>query len=652
MTATPTETSSTLKRKRSSTSPSPSRQSPSPPHAAFTLAPESATYKIIRDAQDIADEATIADEPIKAVVETVDDSAHIFDTSDQNFNPTNFSGRRAEAWREAVLADMFRGRAFLTPQIPALVTASSLPISIPETPVDPLAPAAEVETDVEAAKLAAPRKDTLTLYREGRSAPSPSYFTATLPPPHDNDPYSPKIKIANSYLVQGPPLRGTFLLFEAKKRGVKPGPDFSTLANGGKVWVATSNEPVKEEKKVKLSKKEMIKARAEEEKTRLANKLPDGEGDGVWVLAEECLGKGSEANVSQFRRRFFFLGFVELQTDSFLVFSFLSQAFLVLNIPSIDFLPALTSIPTTLFTNLKGAKLQTVIHFLGPSVMSSPAYSYFLNSFPSTVIHRITSPDLPNSDPVTFAPAALLSLRLSKLNKEVFSLPQYTFEEFKSITDPPMAPLFPATFPKDTVRINTNEIIEKAVELAPYAPDIRTFNFPVPSSEADSQAGQLKSSRIKPANQVKVADVYARYLVQVEETKEVVRVESLAREEARKELGEATVVIPGDDLQVTALGTGSATPSKYRNVSGTLIHLPEGGYILLDAGEGTWGQIARKFGVEGAKEVLRELKLIFISHMHADHHTGLVTIMKMRNSVSTLSLVSISFRFVGFLLTL
>lgn len=311
-----------------------------------------------------------------------------------------------------------------------------------------------------------------------------------------------------------------------------------------------------------------------------------------------------------------------------------SQAFLVLNIPSVDFLPALTSIPTKLFTDLKGAQLQTAIHFLGPSVLSSPAYSTFLNSFPSSVIHRITSPDLPNSDPVTFAPAALLSLRLSKLNKEVFSLPHYTYDEANSTIDPPSTSLFPTSFPRATVRINTNDIVEKAIELAPYAPDIRTFNFPVPSPEADIQAGQLKSSRMKAPNLLKVADTYQRYLVKVEETKEIVRIESSARQEARKALGDAAVILPGDDLRVTALGTGSATPSKYRNVSGTLLHLPEGGYILLDAGEGTWGQIARKFGVEGAKEVLRGLKLIFISHMHADHHTGLVTLMKMRNSVS------------------
>ena len=92
--------------------------------------------------------------------------------------------------------------------------------------------------------------------------------------------------------------------------------------------------------------------------------------------------------------------------------------------------------------------------------------------------------------------------------------------------------------------------------------------------------------------------------------------------------------LPGDDLKVTPLGTGSAVPSKYRNVSSTLLHLPDGGYVLLDAGEGTWGQIARRFGEgESREKVLRGLKLVFISHMHQDHHAGLATVLKERNKV-------------------
>lgn len=43
--------------------------------------------------------------------------------------------------------------------------------------------------------------------------------------------------------------------------------------------------------------------------------------------------------------------------------------------------------------------------------------------------------------------------------------------------------------------------------------------------------------------------------------------------------------------------------------------------LLLDVGEGTLGQIHRFYGVE-AENVIKKLKAIYISHLHADHHIG------------------------------
>ena len=41
--------------------------------------------------------------------------------------------------------------------------------------------------------------------------------------------------------------------------------------------------------------------------------------------------------------------------------------------------------------------------------------------------------------------------------------------------------------------------------------------------------------------------------------------------------------------------------------------------ILLDCGEGTYGQLYRHYG-KYVDRVLRRLKCVFISHIHADHH--------------------------------
>ena len=113
-------------------------------------------------------------------------------------------------------------------------------------------------------------------------------------------------------------------------------------------------------------------------------------------------------------------------------------------------------------------------------------------------------------------------------------------------------------------------------------------------------------------------------------------------------------------LAVTMLGTGAAIPSKYRNVTGEVlesntmshdghgsenphltprfwpnkqlstitaagIHLDlfKHGGMLLDCGEGSLGQLRRRHG-RGADDVVRALQCAWISHIHADHHIGLV----------------------------
>lgn len=72
------------------------------------------------------------------------------------------------------------------------------------------------------------------------------------------------------------------------------------------------------------------------------------------------------------------------------------------------------------------------------------------------------------------------------------------------------------------------------------------------------------------------------------------------------------------------LGTGCAIPSKYRNVS-AILYQNETSAILLDCGEDTYSQIERLYG---NFEVLKKLKIIYISHSHADHMLGIAKVLK------------------------
>jgi ribonuclease Z len=62
-------------------------------------------------------------------------------------------------------------------------------------------------------------------------------------------------------------------------------------------------------------------------------------------------------------------------------------------------------------------------------------------------------------------------------------------------------------------------------------------------------------------------------------------------------------------------------------VSATLVDIPDIGSILLDAGESTYGQMLRMAGAAGIDESINNLKAIFISHLHADHHLGVVQVL-------------------------
>ncbi|GMG55392.1 unnamed protein product [Ambrosiozyma monospora] len=83
-----------------------------------------------------------------------------------------------------------------------------------------------------------------------------------------------------------------------------------------------------------------------------------------------------------------------------------------------------------------------------------------------------------------------------------------------------------------------------------------------------------------------------------------------------------------DQVECMALGTGSALPSRFRNVMGNLLRIPTNNGnkwtgVVLDAGENTLGSIERLFHEDDVKLIFEELELIYLSHLHADHHMGI-----------------------------
>lgn len=81
---------------------------------------------------------------------------------------------------------------------------------------------------------------------------------------------------------------------------------------------------------------------------------------------------------------------------------------------------------------------------------------------------------------------------------------------------------------------------------------------------------------------------------------------------------------------VTFLGTASAKPEVYRNVSGHLLQTNAQTNLLIDCGDGTYGQMRVLFGPEGCVRTLAHLKAILVTHCHLDHTFGIFTIVRKR----------------------
>ncbi|KAI3402608.2 hypothetical protein KGF56_004700 [Candida oxycetoniae] len=92
-----------------------------------------------------------------------------------------------------------------------------------------------------------------------------------------------------------------------------------------------------------------------------------------------------------------------------------------------------------------------------------------------------------------------------------------------------------------------------------------------------------------------------------------------------------------DSVHICTPGTGSALPSVLRNVLSNLLRIPfakDGKVfyraVLFDVGENTMGSMLRNFGHNNGQDlkiIFKELCLIYLSHLHADHHLGMVSIV-------------------------
>ncbi|KAF8639102.1 hypothetical protein AX17_001745 [Amanita inopinata Kibby_2008] len=394
-----------------------------------------------------------------------------------------------------------------------------------------------------------------------------------------------------AYLVVGPRIRGRFDAKKAQELGIPNGPIRRRLINGETITFKT-----KERKMEGDTVREV-----EVERT---------------VKPDECVGESETPAV-----------------------------ILILDVPSTAYIPSLlSSFDDPFFAKFKSRSpehtkehvVRSVFHILGEGVLEDERYIQFMRSFEEgedsdDPVHHMIASREHCPDPVTFTSAAFNQLRLNQLDERIFPVPKFSLQPSKDLS-------LISNLPRSTRQMASNHTISMRPFKAPtietpaqdnFHPTVKTLEpVPLPPWTAKKFRRAKKS--------VEMALKKSKHRRSVEGS----RSESESGSESDDRGLVTARVQGGKDVGVLPLGTGSAIPSKYRNVSSTLILIPGWGNVLLDAGEGTWGQLVRQFGLgRGPKansdekdvwQVLRDLKCIFISHVHADHHMGLATILAKR----------------------
>ncbi|KAL1874317.1 hypothetical protein Daus18300_003681 [Diaporthe australafricana] len=267
------------------------------------------------------------------------------------------------------------------------------------------------------------------------------------------------------------------------------------------------------------------------------------------------------------------------------------RGFAVIDLPDLSYVEPFLAQPE--WTTESLVKTIDVMYWiLGPNVVQDQRIQDYMKSRHS-VRHNVFSPEVsPNY--ISMESAAGNLIQSHRIDPDRFPLPVYSNKTQEKDSDPFVA-----------ARTGSK------VQLAPRV--IFQDEEALPPMDTVSPARNMDKQVLNMADEVRVKLSDREFLDGIEKSEQD---------------------IPNRDAEIIPLGTGSALPSKYRNVSATLVRVPGYGNYLFDCGENTLGQLRRIYGYDGTDEILRDLKIIWISHLHADHHLGTASLIKAWNDAT------------------
>ncbi|KAJ1732836.1 hypothetical protein LPJ61_001861 [Coemansia biformis] len=273
-----------------------------------------------------------------------------------------------------------------------------------------------------------------------------------------------------------------------------------------------------------------------------------------------------------------------------------SGIFIVVDCPSASYIASL--IASTRFAPFFGesqpgdasSRLLLVVHSLGAGVAQDPRYRAWASQFPAHVRHMVSAPEYV-ADNNPFQRHLRIQTSMAAVNPRVFVLPQAT-----GTSELPLDTFLPG---RDVI--------------APHS---------------------MAAFDIEPKPRLDVSLV-----------RQLLTPEEMLAKEAPEAAHMVSTCAAGpaaaeDDVElaVCPIGTGSSVPSIYRNVSANIVSVGGYGGVVLDCGESTVSLLKRFLGYpqrnahntrirQSYVEFVASLKLLYISHMHADHHLGAVLLL-------------------------
>jgi ribonuclease Z len=272
------------------------------------------------------------------------------------------------------------------------------------------------------------------------------------------------------------------------------------------------------------------------------------------------------------------------------------QGIAILDVPSLDYLESLIQREEFSSSQVMNG-IEAFVWNLGPGVAGSDMFKGFQTRM-ANVQHIISSVDVsPNR--ITYDSVAGQATRLGQVDPARYSTPVY---------DSQMVPQ-------------------------------RTLDQPRPRESSCLSNGAIAADRgmsftLMPKFATKTETISALFqpsIVRQETAPEVLELAKIAKQSVQDNRATSQAwrqLLARPDTEITTLGTGSALPSKYRNVSATLVRVPGVGNYLFDCGENTLGQLSRVFPVDELIDILKNLRVIWISHLHADHHLGTASVIR------------------------